>query len=215
MVDINYFCSLGHLCHASALLKKAGLKKMSFPFDWIFSDLSIVCRCIEDDFVTFLDKSHYTRLNDNQCAHNKYHPCMFNHHNLLNNQGHYEYFVRCVARFKALLASDKNKVFVITSTNNNITDTIDLTKLHDFNNTLKKYTTNYRIAYIYQRVSNVSTRTQSHSITTIDENIDVFDIRTISKSSGMYFFSFNDDRYVQEVFLSKYNQIDLIDTIPI
>lgn len=201
---INYFCSLGHLCHASSFLKKIGFKKMSFPFDWVFSDLSIVIHCIEDDFATFLDKSHYIQLNYTKCAHKKYHDCMFNHHNPLNNKHHYDYFVRCVSRFRNLLASDKNKVFVITSTNHSIANEIDLTNLHKLNDTLKKYTKNYRILYIYHRVG----KEQNHTFNTID-NLDILDIHTLSHSSGVNFYSLKDNQYLEKIFISKYKDIDL------
>jgi hypothetical protein len=37
-MEINHVCSLGYLCQSSQILKQNGLKKCSYPFDWIFSN---------------------------------------------------------------------------------------------------------------------------------------------------------------------------------
>ena len=50
------YCSLGHGCHSANILKRLGLKKESYPFDWLNSRTSIVKDCIEDNFKKFLDK---------------------------------------------------------------------------------------------------------------------------------------------------------------
>ena len=57
MIPIKYVCSLGNRCHTAYLLKKCNLKKTSYPFDWIFSDLYMILHCIEDNFNKFLNKS--------------------------------------------------------------------------------------------------------------------------------------------------------------
>ena len=58
MLEINYTCSLGNLCHGSQILKRNNYKKCSYPFDWIFSNYDIIINCLEDDFNIFLDKSY-------------------------------------------------------------------------------------------------------------------------------------------------------------
>lgn len=121
------YCSLGGLCHSAQLLKINGLKKASYPFDWIFSNIKMVKHCIEDDFKTFLDKSQYsdyttnTTLRENQCEHSIYgemvfkgeHKVIFNHHNPLSSETDYAYLERCVDRFRELLKSEEPKTFVM------------------------------------------------------------------------------------------------------
>jgi hypothetical protein len=53
MLEINYTCSLGSLCHSSQILKRNNYKKCSYPFDWIFSNYDIIIDCLEDDFNIF------------------------------------------------------------------------------------------------------------------------------------------------------------------
>ena len=42
MNGFQYVISLGAKCHTAAFLKRNNLKKASYPFDWIFSDLDMV-----------------------------------------------------------------------------------------------------------------------------------------------------------------------------
>jgi hypothetical protein len=114
MLEINYTCSLGSLCHSSQILKRNKLKLYSYPFDWIFSHSDIITHCLEDDFNTFLDKSYYINISNSQCGHSKYNNnVLFNHHNPLINIDHYNYYVRCVDRFKNLLQKQEHKLFIM------------------------------------------------------------------------------------------------------
>jgi hypothetical protein len=62
MTIIKYVCSLGPRCHTASFLKRNHLKKASYPFDWIFSDIDMITHCLEDDFNIFLDKQYFTIL---------------------------------------------------------------------------------------------------------------------------------------------------------
>jgi hypothetical protein len=121
-LEINYACSLGSLCHSSKILKRNKYKLCSYPFDWIFSNCDNIIECIEDNFNIFLDKSYYINLSELQCGHSKYHKWMFYHHNPLINTDHYNYFVRCVDRFKTLLQKPEHKLFIMIITNMNEID---------------------------------------------------------------------------------------------
>jgi len=83
MLEINYTCSLGSLCHSSQILKRNNYKKCSYPFDWIFSNYDIIIDCLIDDFNIFLDKSYYINISETKCGHSKYSYNMFWHHNPL------------------------------------------------------------------------------------------------------------------------------------
>lgn len=109
MKNINYICSLGTLCHSAKYIKDNNTKKCSYPFDWIFSNPHVIIKIIKNDFVDFLNKEHYKKINDKKCDHDLYGGNMFNHHNPLNEKDH-EYFKRCVVCFKELL-DKKNQNF--------------------------------------------------------------------------------------------------------
>ncbi|ABQ70344.1 hypothetical protein Swit_3999 [Rhizorhabdus wittichii RW1] len=111
--------SIGAQCLTSTMLKAAGLKRYSAPFDWIFSNLRMVSDCIEDDFAVFLDRRHLKpvpveqRHTADSCFadHDHYRRryglnTMFNHYDPVSAEG-YAYLERCVARFRAALASGR------------------------------------------------------------------------------------------------------------
>lgn len=113
MKSFDHVCSLGTLCHAAAILKRNKVKMASYPFDWIFSDCDIVNHCIKDNFKTFLDKNNYTTISHSSCGNTVYNIYMFNHHNPLINEEHYNYFTRCVNRFNDLIKHPGPKLFVM------------------------------------------------------------------------------------------------------
>jgi hypothetical protein len=43
-------------------IEKFNLKKISLPFDWLFSCPAMIIDCLRDDFTSFLDKNEYSSL---------------------------------------------------------------------------------------------------------------------------------------------------------
>lgn len=112
------FVSLGQNCSTSWYLKQLGLKKESFPFDWIFSSPEIIRHCINDNFDRFLDKKLiYQHPSGNSAGHQYYHSKMFNHRNPLKSNEDYLYYDRCCERFLRLMGDSSNIVYVITLIN--------------------------------------------------------------------------------------------------
>ncbi|MBA1259186.1 DUF1796 family putative cysteine peptidase [Pseudomonas oryzihabitans] len=110
----SYF-SIGDHCATASILKKFNQRNCSTPFDWIFSSLDMVSHCIEDDFSTFLDRSHYRSVGADQRSEKDANLCdhqfylenfgvkfVFNHHDPLTEKD-YAYFVRCIERFRLAL----------------------------------------------------------------------------------------------------------------
>lgn len=143
------FISIGPYCDTAILLKKYNYRNSSYPFDWIFSSFECVKHCLEDNFITFLDKNNYIKgTNDQSTKHiiyNNYlytqilrahHNCMhkkpiiiknrviynykynteninfFNHHNLIENDEHYQQMVRRCNRLMELIKNNKQICFV-------------------------------------------------------------------------------------------------------
>lgn len=131
----EHVISLGSHCYTSWILKQDHLKRFSLPFDWIFSNLSMVMHCIKDDFRLFLDPAQYAvrpessrpRPNEGLCDHLFYRDrfgveLVFNHYDP-TNPADWAYFNRAVARFRAVLASPQRKLFLAISTDDRITPT--------------------------------------------------------------------------------------------
>ena len=201
MIEINYTSSLGSLCHSTEILKRNKLRLCSYPFDWIFSNCDTVIDCVENDFNVFLDKSYYIHISPTKCGHSKYGSSMFNHHNPLRNTDNYDYYVRCVDRFKNLLKKQGHKLFIIIFPNMNNTTNDDLkNEMIEFNNKFSKYTSNYTLLVIFH----IPNKEQNHNIFTCIDNIHFLELHTLSKSNGIEFVNKNDNIYLDNIINSKY-----------
>jgi hypothetical protein len=108
------FISLGNTCCTSYYLKEVGLKEVSYPFDWVFSSISMIRNCIKDDFETFLDKSLMSLSDCNtKSGHSSYHDKLFNHKNPMKFETDYEYYQRCISRFRVILRKPTNYFITI------------------------------------------------------------------------------------------------------
>jgi hypothetical protein len=109
--------SLGPHCYAAGLLHRAGLRRFSGPFDWIFASAPMVRHCLQDDFATLLDRHHFEPVPIEQRPDPLYYRCqhrfyqlefgvnyVFNHHDVWTDEG-YAYLRRCVLRFRQAIAS--------------------------------------------------------------------------------------------------------------
>lgn len=112
------FISLGENCSTAWYLKQVGLKKASYPFDWIFSSPEIVLDCVEDGFEKYLDRS-YLKPKDNgsSAGHDYYHSNFFNHKNPLESEECYNYYKRCCQRFNHSLKSHHSSYYLLTLVN--------------------------------------------------------------------------------------------------
>jgi hypothetical protein len=204
MNEFSFACSLGPQCHSTNILRRLNLKKESYPFDWIFSNLKNVEHAIKDDFKIFLDATYYTNpdvLGKTQ-RHSYYFEngaSMFNHHNPLNKE-HYDYFVRCVNRFNTLIIEKEYKLFVFTYINLEISVFTSIQKkIQEFKKFFDSVTSNYKILVILHFVSD----SQGHQINIVD-NIDFLLLSTKSKSNGCEFIDVSDNCYLDQVILSSY-----------
>ena len=201
MLEINFTCSLGSMCHSSAILKRNNLKLCSYPFDWIYSNCDNIIHCIEDDFKIFLDKSYYINISKSQCGHSKYNNLMFNHNNPLINVDHYNYYVRCVDRFKNLLQKQEHKLFIMININIQNIENNRINNIINFNNKFSKYISNYTLLVIFH----IPNKEQNHNIFTYNDNIHFLELHTLSISNGVSFVNNNDNIYLDNIIKSKYN----------
>ena len=200
-MEIKYVCSLGSFCHSSQFLKSNKLKKCSYPFDWIFSNCDNIMHCIENDFNVFLDKSYYVSISQKKCGHSYYHKQMFYHHNPLNNEDHYNYYVRCVNRFKQLLQYEEHKLFIMIFINMDKVEEKQKNDIINFNNQFSKYAKNYTLLVIFH----IKNKEDNHHTFTHNDNIDFLELHTLSRSNGIEFDNDNDDNYLYNIINKKYN----------
>ena len=200
-MSIKYTCSLGPHCHSSYLLKSNNLKKASYPFDWIFTNHNIIKEILEDKFEKFLNKEYYIDIGLNKCGHQIYHSTMFWHHNPLKNVENYNYFVRCVNRFKDMLLSEEEKLFIyLVKDVKEINEHTFKNDMMILNETLKNHTTNFRLLSI---VVFPNKEKQNYTFNSI-ENIDFIYIDTLSVSNGILFTNPTDNKYISIILKTKY-----------
>ena len=124
----NHVISLGSNCYTAWLIAALGLRRASYPFDWIFSTPDMVIDMIEDRFVHFLDPTCHARAPEDlystehggRTQHLGYLRRfgvnnVFNHHDVLTSDG-LAYFSRCAARFHAVTSSSRKTLLLMVNT---------------------------------------------------------------------------------------------------
>ena len=191
----NYVISLGCACNTSLYLKELNLKTFSLPYDWIFSNLDMIKHTIEDDFKLFSDINLMSDRQEKKASHNYYHQKLFNHRNPRSNREDYDYYQRCIARFKQVINSSDNKLFIHTlylkpqefhrdylKFQRNFQDVaFDLNKIKKFNQFLNSVTSNYTLLVILQ---NPKQQTSQVKKVLESENLLVYTIDCLGRSSG-------------------------------
>jgi hypothetical protein len=199
-VEMQHICSLGNLCHTSMFHKVCGLKKESYPFDWIFSNVNKIKHCITDDFKTFLDRSLHTTRPKNKGGHMYYGANMFNHHNPKESDEHYNYFIRCVDRFRKLLKSRAPKLFQIIYTNKSMSIFEKIKKeVIELNDLLKTKTKNHNICVVLHICS-----TERNISVSEHENIKFIILNTLTTSHGRAFRNKDDDALLHKALFENY-----------
>ena len=201
---VCHVCSLGTRCQSSQLLLETGLKKESYPFDWVFSSPADIEHILDDDFRSFLNKEMYGGKGPDQCDHTLYGNRMFNHHNPKDNDDHYLYFTRCVGRFRELLGREKGKLFVMTFLNleNDAECVTDVrARAAQFNLYLSSKTCNYRLFVICH---------VPHCDVFGADVVDVGNIRfvtlhTTSLSDGVHLTDGHEDAMLRQLLLDGYD----------
>jgi hypothetical protein len=123
MIEFKHACPIGNYCFSSAVLNVLKIRDKALPFDWLFTTPKYTCEILKDDFKEFLNKEHYVDIHDvaiehggRQAGHALYHKNLFNHKNP-REKVDYDYYVRCVERFREFLKTDEKKLFICSYKN--------------------------------------------------------------------------------------------------
>jgi hypothetical protein len=125
---------------------------------------------------------------------------MFNHHNPLINENDYNYYVRCVNRFRQLLLSEEQKLFVMIFPNLTTIEENHRNEIIDFNTLFSGYTKNYRLLVIYH----IKDKESNYHSFTHHDNIDFLELHTISRSNGVGFCTHQDNMYLDNIINTTY-----------
>ena len=129
----------------------------------------------------------------------KYMKDMFRHYNPLILE-YYDYYIRCVNRFRELLNNTNNKLFMVFYPNHNNKDIINIKKdLEKLNDILQQKTTNFKILCVFH-FSNRNNRYEFYN----ENNIDYLLLSTKSKCYGLKFINDNDNSFFDYIFNNLY-----------
>lgn len=108
----KFIISIGEFCATANLLKENNIRKESFPFDWIFSNLLFIKECLQTNFKPF----HYCIEKQIQDYPSKYENVVFTnvgfpHRDMKSEETKHYYNKRIKAFYKAL-KSDFPKIFI-------------------------------------------------------------------------------------------------------
>ena len=220
-MNIQHFCSLGTLCHPARMLQRIHVKKVSYPFDWAFTDENVVIDILNDDFTKFMDKSYYGdvkhKFSERTCGHSLYHEDFFFHKNP-RNEDDYLYYQRCINRFKGMLRDPGGKLFIMMYTPGSTKHPTDVYKMfgdgsskediildlkrrgQNLNNTLTNFTNNYRLLVVMNFGNNDKQSFEmEHS-----GNIHYLTLNTLSESNGVTFKDNSDNLFFSGIMCEQY-----------
>ena len=181
---IKHIIPIGADCYSALILEEMNLRKISLPFDYIYSDIKMIKDCLNNDFVEFLNKNNYKDHGSKGCV-NKFYKKKFPHFRLTEDKLNQKMYER-KEKFKNILKSNENKLFVhvIALYNQEYLD-----NLLDF---LNNITTNFNLLFIWKKRSQINSLELKLNV----DNIYVYKICTKTKSI--------DNKFLKEIF-SKYN----------
>jgi len=200
-INIEYVISFGGQCLSAYFLKENNLKLTSYPFDWIFSNPSIILDMLNDNFQKFLNKDYYVSKNpnDEKNKHSIYLSdiYMFNHRNPIKDKD-YLYYQRCIQRFYNVINQPEKKLFIMTFLSNEIKNEIE--HIHTLKQKMDTMISNYEIICIFQKKTGYHTKEIN-----IYDTLKIIQITTISDSDGLIFINNDDHIFYKNVIYSFYD----------
>jgi len=209
------FSSLGSLCHSAKLLERNNLKIESHPFDWIRTNTEMVEHCISDDYKSLLNKDLYIEYKDHpyiqnhQTGHSLYskmvdNEVIFQHYNPLKNQSDYDYFERCVNRFRSLLKKEEKKLFLFFDFANKT----DYKKTLDSAIKLSQFIGNHTVNYKLLFINNEGAGYTAHEIKR-EKNLYFLDLKTKKETLGQWFDDEDDNIYLDNILKDIIKEINI------
>ena len=150
IIEYNSACPVGNYCFGTSLLAEKKIRKEAMPFDWLFTTPKYTAEVIKDDFKDFLNPKYYTDIalnepaNERQAGHTLYHENFFNHKDPRLKED-YDYYVRCVDRFRDFMKKDDKKLFLCFFKNEKDMTNEMISEVVELNKVLSEKTTNHHL----------------------------------------------------------------------
>jgi len=215
-IEIDHVISIGSCCHTATFLKENGFKLCSFPFDWVFSGAHVVYEILADNFNNFLNRELYTPFTESRNGHKIYGYRFFNHKYPIGDRD-YEYYKRCVDRFRYVLNKiDEPKLFIMSNMCHEKYQNFDYDNDKKYIGKIKEIldtmTSNHYILYIdpITPTGNISTRksmifNNKNYEVEIEDNIFYIKLYVDSISDGVRFLDKADNENYKNCILDNFN----------
>ena len=208
IIEYNSACPVGNYCFGTSLLAEKKIRKEAMPFDWLFTTPKYTAEVIKDDFKDFLNPKYYTDIalnepaNERQAGHTLYHENFFNHKDPRLKED-YDYYVRCVDRFREFIKIEDKKLFICSYKNldNKMDDSL-MSDIFELNKVLSEITQNY---HLLCHINYPNNKDLKHEITEMG-NITFFELYTKQDNHGLGYGNDEDNEY----FFEKQSSISCI-----
>lgn len=206
MTEFKYACSLGNYCFSAALLNMIKARDRALPFDWLFTTPKATTEILKNDFQNFLDPKYYVDIHDvapahggRQAGHSLYHKNFFNHKNP-REKVDYDYYVRCVDRFREFIQIEDKKLFICSYKNleNKMDDSL-MSDIFELNKVLSEITQNY---HLLCHINYPNNKDLKHEITEMG-NVTFFELYTKQDNHGLGYGNDEDN----EIFFKIFNEL--------
>jgi hypothetical protein len=170
----------------------------------------MIKHCIDDDFNTFLNREQYSQIDNHWddhdcCQHDFYSPLLqdnpspekhiiFRHRDPLTNHADYEYYKRCVERFRDLLSSEEEKTFLIIYPNRGLDITASIQDALFLSMFFSNHTTNFKLIAIHQSITGY----RSYKLIN-GNNLKFVNFTTISQDDGGNYTDHEDNMYLNNI----------------
>lgn len=206
MTEFKHACSIGNYCFSAALLNMLNVRDRALPFDWVFTTPKFTTEILKNDFQDFLNPKYYVDIHDyvpehggRQAGHSLYHKNFFNHKNP-REKVDYDYYVRCVDRFREFIKIEDKKLFICSYKNleNKMDDSL-MSDIFELNKVLSEITQNY---HLLCHINYPNNKDIKYEITEMG-NITFFELYTKQDNHGLGYGNDEDN----QIFFEKFNQL--------
>jgi hypothetical protein len=171
---IKYIIPFGYNCYPSIILQELNLRFFSLPFDFIYSNISMIEDCLENNFSDFLDIKNYINYKTKGCI-NTYYKNKLPHFNMINLEFNSIMRRRINRLYNILKCNDKKLFFMISDGK---TDSDETNRLI---NIINKQTNNYSLLILKRKRGNIDDAVLKYS----DEINSVFIYDVTSRQKGV------------------------------
>lgn len=108
----DYVISIGDFCFWAFYIRDCKWREASFPFDWMFTNLSFIIDCIEENFEPIMEYIKNKSQHGQRTYIGQPFPQPSTAHHKMQTDEDYQHYYRTIERWKQIMESDKKILFL-------------------------------------------------------------------------------------------------------